>query len=438
MKRYIISVVSAALCLLATQSDAWLLQKSGSSPVIITPTGGQILASLMSGTLSNTTDRYFPVGFGDSPSVADKRWSSAPASGNITAFYASVIVPPAGVSQWQVFFRKNLTDAGSCTITSSSLPAGTCSLSTTISIAVHDTMSVRFHPINTPSVVGNNKGSMSAVFVPTVANNTIILAATSSSFSATLTTAVSPFINGSAGTPASRRGNVLPLAGTMTAISADTNAPGTAGSGQSYSYNVYKNGSLVFGSSPFCGVSETQTQCADASGTLPVLGPSGNVAGDDIQFTAIPSVTVPAASTATLGAVLVPTITGDFPLMTTSTSADDTALATYYPISSGLVADSATESDVQIVFPASTFTTIAVKLPSAPGVGNSRDFRLRINQVDTPLFCSIAGTNTACTLTLTGGAVIAVSDFDRLSTSDIPTAGTPPAVVPAISYAAFR
>jgi hypothetical protein len=91
----------------------------------------------------------------------------------------------------------------------------------------------------------------------------------------------------------------------------------------------------------------------------------------------------------------------------------------------------ATEAQAAVLCTAAgTFGNFSVVVPSAPGVGKSLTFTLRINAVDTAAVIAISGTATSGVYTATA---IALADGDQLSIKCVPS-GTPAVSAPSICW----
>lgn len=376
----------------------------------------QLLVSQVSSPI-NTADRYMALGYTATLSATEFRSMVFPVAGVATSLRARVGNAPIGGDTWTVTLMLNgAPSALTCQITDSSsqICVGTNSGSG-VAVAAGDYASIKVAPAGSPNT---GPFAVSVIFTPTVANDTIILAE-AVALSNSATNAVQPFTNAAVGTVSNRRTNILPDGGTIDNLYAVSNAPGA---GTSYTYTLDKNGSTT---SVTCAIANSATACNDGSNSSTVA------ANDDIQFQAIPAGT-PAAATTGFGVRYRPTTTGSFAFMTNGQgTANSTTVATYYALAGGT--GSTTETNAQNVVDSSTFTKVAVRLPSAPTSGKSRVYTLRKNGADTALTCTIADAATTCSAT----GSISIANGDLLTVSDVPS-GTPSAVSPQISLLANR
>lgn len=403
-------------------ADAWVAQRGGSAGTTTT----QVLMGLYNSNLSNSADRYSPLGFSSGGSTTDQIFTVFPVPGRITTLRLKLATPPTTGSH-QILLRKNGVDTAlTCTITSASSPSGTCSATGSISFAAGDYASLRLHPSGTPTL---STASHSAVFTPTTANDTI-LPGHGAGFNTSTTLAINGLaLSSPPGTPANRRNNVFPDGGTIDKFYVATNAPGTPASGQSYAYTVDKN---TVTQTLTCSIVEDATACNDTTHSFSITGASGTTAGDDVQMQGAPTGT-PAAATGSLAVRYIPTTAGSYPLQTSGGGTNNNASTTYYGMSGTSGLGSTTESNQQTVTEAQTFTKMAVRLSAAPGAGKSRAYTLMVNGSPSALTCTVSNTDTVCT----GTGTVAVSANDVLDTSDVPS-GTPANSQPAISYLAHQ
>lgn len=418
------ALLSAALiaAVAPPTADAWIAQKSGGGGSATV----QMLTMTSSTATSTTSTRFYPVGYAASGVAADFKSVVFPVSVEVSGFRFAALTPPASGTWTATLFKNGSSTGATCTVTSSSSPAGICTSGTAVSYNAGDWASWQVVPATSPT---SSFVSAAFLFTPVTANDTIV-AGIGSAFSTTAVNAAHPFTNASAAAASSRRQSVLPDGGTVDKLQLASTAPGSVGSGQYYDFSIGKNGTAT---AVTTRVNEAGTSGSDTTNSATVA------AQDDIQMQGAPSATAPVSATVNFGFRYVPTTAGSYPLMSVGNANTDSAtLTTYYPVSGGGSTGGAgfTEAQVSNVSYNQTITKMAVKVSLAPGLaasGKSRTFTLRKNGVDTALTCDVVETATTCTATGT----IAISDNDLLSTSDIPTASAA-AEAPSISYLAHR
>lgn len=404
---------------LATPANAWIAQKTAAPA----PGTSQVLLTTASATLNSLTERFLPVGYSAAPAATETLYGVVPAPGAFTGIRMYVNTAPTGSGEWDVVLRNNGVDTAlTCKITSAT--SAKCTGTGSVAFAAGDRPSLVVRPTGNPSA---SRGSISLVFAPAAANDTILMAQLVGANNTT-EQAVTPFSNGAPGLALNRRDNAFPDGGTIDLLHVVSNAPGA---GTSYAYAVNRN-AVTTTPQVNCPIADTATSCNDASDSFSVTGPSGSTAGDDLQFVMTPAGS-PAVPTAGYGARYRPTTAGSFALMTGRPALNSTTDVMYYPLTAGGTGGSTTEVNNHGISHAQTITRIAVKLSAAPGAGKSRLFTLRRNGADTGCTVTVSDTATANT----AACSITVADDDLLGTSDAPTA-TPTAAIPSISYLANR
>ena len=399
-------------------AHAWLAQKAA------TVATSQVLSANTTGTLANTAVRYTALGYSAAPVSSDTQYTLFSVPGSITKLRMNMLTAPTSTATWTVELRKNGSNTGlTCTITSAS--SGKCSTTGSVSYAAGDYASLIVTPANTPTAT---VASISAVFVPTTANDTI-MTGRAASFSTSSTYVGLPFSDQSPSIVSSRPLAYVPDGGTVDQLYVISTAPGSTGqTSKKYDWAISKSATTQ---TFVCSISADSTTCNDTSNSFSITGPSGATAGDSLTFPAAPSGTP--TSVSAFGARYRPTTTGSFPLMVVFPSADSTSVAMYYPLSGGTSAGSTTEINTQSIADSMTVTKIAVVLNAAPGAGRSRAFTLRVNGADTA--CTVTISNTATSNS--ASCSVSIADNDLVATADVPT-GTPAAATPAISYLANR
>lgn len=395
---------------------------------------------LLSGTggFSSGADRFVPFGYtAGSALTVDPVSSAMPVDGSITGVSVHTEFSVSGTQVYTIELMDNDTATGyNCSISVSS--PSNCTIATSYAVTVGHYYTWRIRPT---AALNTGGGSISVIFTPSTPNDTILLA-TGNGMSATTTTAVVPFSNFGPGTLPNRRTNTFAESGTIDRLVVASNAPGT---GATYTFSMYRQGSIATGAS--CVISGTATTCpVDTTHSFTVTGASAGVVGEDVQFSNTPSTgTVPPAATAAFGARYVSLTSGAFLFMQSALSNDFTTGTSYFPLS-GSNSPNGTESNSRGVSHAQKLYKITAKVSAAPGIlgsGAQRTFTLRRNGADAvnassaKLQCTIFETQTTCVTTLAVGSEIIVADGDLLDTSDV-TLNVPVAAIPAISYSAIR
>jgi hypothetical protein len=416
-----LAVAFALACALAGQASANVLINSYrfAAPAV---TGGQELVTTSSSLVSGAADRFLPVGYSATASGTEFESMIFPVAGQITAIRAYAMTLPGAGNTWDIVLRINGVDtAVTCQITNAANGCEAEGLSLAITAGQRGTLITK--PVSGPT---NSLMTIALTFVPTTAGDTII-PAQGVTYSTTVTQAVTPFSNATVNTPANRRINALPDGGTIDKFYVKSNAPGGSAS---YAYTVDKGAATTALTTTITGAA---TDNSDLVNSFTV------VAGDDIQFEANPhDVNVPASATATFGARFRPTTTGSFIFMKDNLGTVNSSTAiTYYPLTGGGLAGSATPADAETIVGAMTLTKIRIKIQQAPGAaasGKHRIYRTRVNGVQVAT-CQLDedATEVECAMS------VAVNDNDRVQTADDPDSTNPATTsAPAISYLANK
>ncbi len=422
MKRIIAALLMLGAA--AVPARAWLAQ--GGS--VVTPTYQVFLAAATSAA-SASADNFIPINYSLIPSATDGMYTMFPIAGTLSNMRVRINgTAPAGIQAWTITVRKNGADTAlTCTVGSSS--SSVCNLNTNVTFAAGDWGNILIHPANTPTVA---RVQVATLFQPTTANDTMI-SAWANGYSTSATQSQVPYSASSLGIPSARRYPGFPDGGTIDKLYIkQAAASGGASTGKQYVYLVDKNGSTA-GMTITCDTVETEDSCNDTTHSVSVTGASGSTAGDDIQIQAAPTST-PTSAVSGIGLRYLPTTTGSFAFLFSTSNSDSATLKHYIPFAGGNSGSVTTESQVQSRTLAMTVTKMSVKLGTAPGAGKHRIFTLRQNSAGTALTCTIAGTDTACSQT---GSVSFVDD-DLVATENDPDGTSPATSQPSISYLANR
>jgi hypothetical protein len=404
-------------------AHAWIAQKAagGGASTSLVLFGGS------SSTASNSVANFIPLGFGALTAASAGTFTVMPVAGNLASMRARVAATaPTGAQTWTITILKNGSDTGlECVIGSGS--AGKCNVTASVAVAAGDYFSVRIRPTNTPT---NSRIQVSAVFAPTVANDTVLLGhAVSFSNSATQVQAVGT--NYAVG--ASRRRSIVPDGGTVDKLYVVSNAPGAGASGKAYTYTFLNKN---VGTTATCQVFETATTCNDTTHSFSVTGQSGGTPSttiaDDLSVSAAPTST-PTTAVTGFGARFVPTTAGRFPVIGSYNTGFSGTSTFYYQLTGGEGVGTSTEINNQSLGISMTAEKMSVKLTSAPGVGKSLTVTLRVNGSDTALSCTVADTNTGCDVS----GSVSVADDDLVGFSSTPS-GTPTVSELGVSILASR
>ena len=314
-----------------------------------------------------------------------------------------------GASKSYAFTIMKNGSATSLTTTISGTNVTNSDTSDLIYVLPGDVISLRSVPSGTPGATGNIKWSFG--WQSTISTGqSIIIAGSSGALSASAARYNGIQSSSAWNATATSTRQVMPTAGVIKnlfiALSA---APGTAGGGQSYQFDVYKNG-LVASPSLSCTISETATTGSDTTHSITYA------AGDTIEIAATPTNT-PGAIAAHWGVSFIPTVSGES-LLLAGTSAVVTATAASYLGLGGIStsAPSATETDNTQIMPSFMVKKLQVLIDGSPGgTGKSYTFTVRKNSADT----SPAITTTLSNTTTTGSDTSDTSVFSAGDTIDV-------------------
>ncbi len=340
----------------------------------------QILIGGNTGTISSNVARGLG-GFGSFTNSATKP-SAMPVSGtfsDITFYVANV---PGGTATRTLTLQNNgLNTSDTCTIASGS---HSCTDSThTVTVAVGDYVQFYLMVGGTPA---GSSASWSAVFTPTVANDTIFISSAQNAGSKAYGRYYIPNgINGiNTGGYLSSGAFVMPEAGTMDQLQATTSSIGSG----SYQISIIQNNAT---STLLCTIqSPNLNHCGDTSDSVTLAQ------GDLLTLGQAPSATAPTNTmNGGFGVRFVPTVAGDFDLMAIALS-PGTGVANYNPISGNMGATSyAVEATPTAMVPAAmTFTGMELKSFTNIGTGRTATTTLRVNGADSSLVCTLFGTTT--------------------------------------------
>jgi len=410
------------LLALAAPAHAWLAQKAAGGGA----STSQVLFSGTPSAPSNTADNFMPLGFAALPVASDGNFSVLAVAGNLTSLRAwSSTASPTGAQTWTITVLKNgSSTALECEINSGT--AGLCNVTASVAVAAGDVFSVRVRPANSPAT---SRIKVAAVFEPTTANDTVLLAHSKGySTSATQCEVISSNYTTSVCT--NRRYSIVPDSGTVDKLYIASNAPGA---GTSYDYTVMNKNTAT---AVLCQIAGTATTCNDTTHSFSVTGQSGGTPSttiaDDLAFQAVPTST-PASAVAGMGARFVPATAGRFPIVAAYNVGFGATSTYYWQITGGEGVGSTNEEAQQNIGISMTVEKLSVKLITAPGAGKSLTVTFRKNGSDTALACTIADTDTGCDVS----GSISVADDDKIGYSTTPS-GTPTVSALAVSMLATR
>src|SRR4051812_44313165 len=145
-------------------AHAWLAQKKAAA------TTSQVLSANAITAFDSTNPRYLPLGWSAQVSATDVPYTMFPVAGAVTKLRFTVVTTPTSTQTWKAELKKNGSTTGlTCTITSAS--SGKCATTGSVSFAAGDYANIVVTPTNNPTLT---IGSVSAVFVPTAANDTLM------------------------------------------------------------------------------------------------------------------------------------------------------------------------------------------------------------------------------------------------------------------------
>lgn len=278
-------------------------------------------------------------------------------------------------------------------------------LTNSFTVVAGDTLSIRCVPASSPTS-GNVRWTM--IFDGDTDNESIILGNSAGQDINRLSTSYLPFSNSSDDDTSANVLQVIPTSGTIKNFYIKLeNAPGT---GNSYDFTLYKNGSST---ALTINISEGTTTASNTVNTVTVT------AGDTVYIENIPT-SGPTLSKLSWGFTFLADTSGESLLL--GNSLDDPSNTTneyIEPTSAGGTALWNTGVlDSQILSQSCTLKNLYVSLENAPGTGNSFQFILVRNGIDTGLTVTISDTATTGTNTTD---FINVNDQDLLSLKSVPT-----------------
>lgn len=437
--RCLIFLIVLFLSAMSVSANANLLAKP---TAVIPSTTTQVLLGGGSTQISTGSDRHWPLASTSTVLSAPIRSGVMPFPGQIFGFkfqYDGII---SGSQTYTATIMINgVASAAGCSVTAAGV-VGSVTICTWSGIPVRfaagDYVEVDGHPPAT-NIPTTAYVSHAVLIQPDTPNNTVLMAGANTAAFGTTINAPTGTPIGSANNPAavtsiSRRHGTVPDSGTISSFYVSTNAPGTIGSGDKYDFTVLKDGVSALPCT--ASILEIATTCnSGANGPVSVAGPSGSIAGDDVEFQATPGnasgTFTGIASNAGLGLLYIPATAGHYALpMTTSTAASGTSTLYFSPTwSNGPLLT--TEASVATVTYAQTIKKFVVNVLQAPGTagsGKSWRVRFRVNLADAvdslgnTLGCDINETAKSCVATPAG--TMAVNDNDRIDYALIPNGNT--------------
>jgi hypothetical protein len=282
-----------------------------------------------------------------------------PVAGTITRFYVSSSVAPGGSASWAWRIRKNGVDTDAVITLTGAATTGESDIP--VEVAAGDLISITLVPTSSPSSAGVRRWTIE--FEESSGETPLFFRAAVAS--ATFAGGTFPISGQGASTMAGAQGSIVPCAGTIRSFHARV---GTAPTGiQSWLVTLQVNGT------------PTALAASITAGNTSVISADANIAvaaGDIIRWT-IAKVNAPASDTVfSIGAVFVPTVADQQPLMGCSFVNFLSASTTEYAYPGGVSGWSTEANRLGIAFER-TIKNFWAKLTVAPGSTHSRAISLR-------------------------------------------------------------
>ncbi len=386
----------------------------------------QFIGGASNGNVSASANRFFGImGLNTVQTSTGAAQQIMPDGGTFSSFCVVLSGAPGTASSgksYDISVEKNGTP-GALTVNILDTATTSCDHTHSMSFVATDTISIKTVPNSTPTAV---QVYVSAFFVPTTTNTSVILGPPNSSNMGTVAANYAK-ISGMAATvwdaTETNRHTLISAAGSITKMYVVLS--GAAG-GTSYVFTLYQNAAPT---GITCTVTTAQTACNDTGHTVTVT------AGDNFSVEEVPNGT-PTARSAAIGFAFVSTTAGESPLSGGTTGAWSTTVVNYTGDNGGT--PSGTEATFHIVGQA----TVVIKkfymaLATAPGAaasGKKYTFRSRKNVNNGGLSFDILETATTGNDTSNFDTL---ADFDLINISGTPTSNPTAPGVTAWGLVAF-
>ncbi len=335
-------------------------------------------------------------------------------AGTVSNLYVAFdAAPTAGKSFAFTLYKNSVATGLTCTIADAAITANDTTHSVTV--AIGDLLAWEILPTGTPTIPTNIQ--LSCVFVSDNANESVIFAGDSQTAPSTSVAAYASISSRNvwSGTEDIVSTIVSPPGVIDKLYVSLSGAPGTAASGKSYTFTLYKNGAPT---ALTCVVLDTATTANDTSHTVTVA------AGDTISIECVPANT-PTSRNANAGMRFAPTTNGES-MVAASMAAPSTTATRWFTLhdaqGNGFNANTATTASLAPI--AFTLTNLYTSISTAPGTAASRTSRSYLN-----------GAYGALSAAMSGAASTSASDTsnsDGITQGDTVFFATDPAVVPAV------
>jgi hypothetical protein len=335
--------------------------------------------------------------------------TTMPFAGTISSLYMSVDIPTSGTQSWTMTLLKNkVTTAITCTVNSSSATNAIgnqiCSdTSDTVSFVAGDHFALQTTPANTP---GGADMSYSMIITPTTANDTLLGAESPGSID-TANETYAPFdrlITAPVTTQASSTALVFGEAGTIKKIYAAMIAP--TGNGPTRAFTFLDG--IVAPSSPALASTSLTCTISNASICNDTVDTVSVAQGDLFDLASVPTGT-PGGIRYGVGVDFVPTVPGDFDLITGAVSNGTIAItSTRWFVPTGGLGGALKEASTSSITNAMTVTSMYAWIGNAAGGASTRTFVVMKNQASTTISCVMTGSANTCNAT--GSAVFNAGD----------------------------
>lgn len=335
--------------------------------------------------------------------------TSMPVAGAFSKLYIVLeTAPGAGKSYTYSMYINGAATALSVQISDSNTSGSDTSHS--VSVAVGDTVSWEASPAGTPTAPTTLLAS--CLFTPTTSGESFV-PAFAPNVSASATNYCSLFSTSAWSTTENIASTIIPTGGVLDKFYARI-AAGGPGSGKSYAFTVYKNGSPT---SVTCTISDSGVVSSDLSHTISVA------AGDTISIESVPSGT-PSSRNLGFSFRWVPTVIGESFVAVSGTAPSNSASA-YYSVQKGgqsAGAASATTAIRCYVPVACTMKKLYTSMSTAAGASKSRTARSYINSGYGNLSASVGGDSDTTGNDTSHTDTLAIGDYIYLVTDP---SGTP-------------
>lgn len=317
-----------------------------------------------------------PVSGGQRNSTANSYRTPITAAGTLSNLNLKAATDPSPGNWTFTLYINNVASALTCVMSAGTTTAS--DITHTVSVVEGDTIELRGQGAATPVLPTIIEGFY--VFSSTASNKSPVMGGTNSGLTNSATRYGSIQGSTSPNTTADLQSVVMPTGGTFSKLYVNlAAAPGTAASGKSYTFSLYKNGIIQLLT---CTILDTATSGSDLVNSV------SYAAGDLITLEILPANT-PTSVQASWGALFSPTTDGESLQMSFISTYAGSATPKYSNVAGS--GNNNTEASVTNLTYTYTAKNLYINLSTAPGAAQTNTVTLRKASADTALTAVISG-----------------------------------------------